>query len=96
VPACAIGAGLVEQSLPDIFPDSVRPIVFDRVRFLDFDGAETAQALDAQHMARNFREATVLDRQPWFSCAHGSASTASHNSSGKASLGAGSGFSLSG
>jgi hypothetical protein len=72
VPSCAIGADLVEKSLPDIFPDSVRPTVFDRVRFLDFDDAETAQALDAQHMARNFRKPKLLDRQPWFSSGAGS------------------------
>jgi hypothetical protein len=72
VPACAIGAGLVEKSLPDIFPDSVRPTVFDRVRLLNFDNAGAAQAVDAEHMARNFRKPKLLDWQPWFSSGAGS------------------------
>jgi hypothetical protein len=67
VPACAIGAGLVQQSLPNIFPDGMRSIKSDRICSLNFDNAETAQALDAQHMARNFRKTKLLDRQPGFS-----------------------------
>jgi hypothetical protein len=63
VPACAIGAGLVEQSLPDIFPDGMRPVKSDGIRFLQFDNAKTADAFDAEHVARDFREAALLDRQ---------------------------------
>ena len=66
-PACAVGAGLVEQPPPDIFPDGMRPIKPGRIGLLNFDDAETAPALDAQHMARDFREPKLLDRQPWFS-----------------------------
>jgi hypothetical protein len=63
VAACAIGAGLVEQSLPDIFPDSVRSIEPDRIPLLNFDNAKAADAFDAEHMARDFREPTLLDRR---------------------------------
>jgi hypothetical protein len=63
VAACAIAASLVEESLPDIFPDSMRPIKPDRIRLLHFDDAKAADALDAEQMARNFREAALLDRQ---------------------------------
>jgi len=63
VAACAIAAGLVEQALPDILPDSMRPIKSDGIRLLNFDDARAADAFDAQHMARNFREAALLDRQ---------------------------------
>jgi hypothetical protein len=42
VAPCAIGAGLVEQSLPGIFPDSVRPIEPDRICLLNFDDAKAA------------------------------------------------------
>jgi hypothetical protein len=63
VPACAVAASLVEQSLPDIFPDGMRPIKSDGIRLLNFDNAKAADAFDAQHMARNFREAALLDRK---------------------------------
>jgi hypothetical protein len=43
-----------KQSLPGIFPDGMWPIKSHRIRFLNFDDAETAQALDAEHMAWNF------------------------------------------
>jgi hypothetical protein len=42
VSACAAGAGLVEQSLPDIFPDGMRAIVSDCIRLLDFDDPRAA------------------------------------------------------
>jgi hypothetical protein len=63
VPACAVVAGLIEQSLPDILPDGVRPIEPDGIRLLNFDNAKAADAFDAQHMARDFREAALLDRK---------------------------------
>src|ERR1700738_5556903 len=63
VPACAVGASLVEQSLSNIFPDGMRPIKSDGIGLLDFDNAKAADAFDAKHMARNFREAALLDRQ---------------------------------
>jgi len=63
VPACAIVAGLIEQALTDIFPDGMWPIKSDGIRLLNFDDAKAPQALDAQHMARNFRKSTLLDRQ---------------------------------
>lgn len=59
----AIGAGLIEQPLSDIFPDRMRAIEPDRVRLLDFDGAQAAHAFDAQDVTRNFREPALLDRQ---------------------------------
>jgi hypothetical protein len=74
VPACAIGASLVEHPLPDILPDGVRPIEPDRIRLLNFDNTGAAQALDAEHMARNFRKPKLLDWQPWFSSGAGSPS----------------------
>jgi hypothetical protein len=61
--ACAIAASQVEQSLSDIFPDSMRPIKSDGIRFLNFDNAKAADAFDSEHMARDFREAALLDRQ---------------------------------
>jgi hypothetical protein len=67
VPACAIAAGLVEQALPDIFPDGMWSIKSDGIGFLHFDGAKAANAFDAEHMARNFREAALLDWQRWSS-----------------------------
>jgi hypothetical protein len=43
--------------------DGMRPIISDGIRFLDFDDAKAADAFDAQHVARNFRQATLRDRQ---------------------------------
>jgi hypothetical protein len=63
VPACAVAAGLVEQALPDILPDGMRPIKPDGIRLLNFDNAKTADAFDAEQMAGDFREAALLDRQ---------------------------------
>ena len=63
MPPCAIAACLIEQALPDIFPDGMRPIVFDGIGLLDFDDPRTAHAFDSQHMARDFREPALLDRQ---------------------------------
>jgi hypothetical protein len=63
VSAGAIAASLVEQALPDIFPDGMRPIKPDGIGFLHFDGAKAADAFDAQHMARDFREAALLNWQ---------------------------------
>jgi hypothetical protein len=31
MPACSVGAGLIEQSLPDILPDGVRSIKSDGI-----------------------------------------------------------------
>jgi hypothetical protein len=64
-PARAVAASLVEQSLPDIFPDGMRSIKSDRIRLLYFDDPSAADAFDAQHVSRNFREAALLDRQRW-------------------------------
>ena len=61
MPACATAASLVEQALTDIFPDGMRPIKSDSIRFLHFDNAKAADAFDAKYMARNFREAALLD-----------------------------------
>jgi len=63
VPARPIAASLVEQALPDIFPDSMRPIEPDRIGLLDFKNAEAPLALDSEQMARDFREAALLDRK---------------------------------
>jgi hypothetical protein len=54
VPACAIGAGLVKQSQPDIFPERLLPIEPDRVDLLNFHDPSAVRAFDAQHMALNF------------------------------------------
>jgi hypothetical protein len=54
---------MVEQSLTDIFPDGMRPIISDGIRLLNFDDAKAAHALDAEQVSRNFREAALLDRQ---------------------------------
>ena len=53
-----IDAGLVEQSLPDIFPDGIWPIEPDHIRLLNFDDAKAVHASYTQHMVRNFRDAT--------------------------------------
>ncbi len=53
-----IDAGLVEQSLPDIFPDGMWSIEPDRIRPLNFDDAKATHAFYTQHMVGNFREAT--------------------------------------
>jgi hypothetical protein len=63
VAACAICAGLIEQSLSHILPDGMRSIEPDRVRLLNFDDTRAAQALNPQNVVLNFREATLLDRQ---------------------------------
>jgi hypothetical protein len=44
----SICAGLVEQSLPNIFLDSVRPIEPDRIRLLNFDDAKASRAFNPQ------------------------------------------------
>ena len=67
VAARAVGASLVEQPLPHILPDGVRPIEADSVSLLNFDNSGASPAFNAQHVARNFREATLLDRQRWSS-----------------------------
>jgi hypothetical protein len=63
VAARAICAGLVEQSLPDILPESIWPIEPDCIRLLNFDDAKAAHALNPQHVLGDFREATLLDWQ---------------------------------
>jgi hypothetical protein len=65
--ACPILAPIVKQSLADIFPNGVRSIQQDRVRLLNFHSSSAPQALDAQKVARDFRKATLLDRQRWSS-----------------------------
>jgi hypothetical protein len=85
VAARAIVAGLVKQSLPDIFPDGVRPIVFDRDRFLDFDNAKAGK-----HSTRNTWRGISERRHCWignrgFPAARGSAKIAAHHSSGSGS-----------
>jgi hypothetical protein len=49
-----IDAGLVKQSLPDIFPDGMWSIEPDRIGLLNFDDAKAAHALDAQRVVRDF------------------------------------------
>jgi hypothetical protein len=41
----------------------MRPITPDGIRLLNFHNAKAAEALDAEHMARDFREAALLDRK---------------------------------
>jgi hypothetical protein len=60
----AICASLVEQSLRDILPDGMWSIKPYRVSLLNLDNAKAAHAFYTQHMGRNFREATLQDRQP--------------------------------
>ena len=67
VAARAVGASLVEQPLPRILPDSVRPIEADSISLLNFDNSGASPAFNAQYVARNFRKATLLDRQRWSS-----------------------------
>jgi hypothetical protein len=58
-----MAAGLIKQSLPDILPDGMRPIKSDGIRLLNFDNTKTTDAFDAQQMARDLREAALLDRK---------------------------------
>jgi hypothetical protein len=64
VAACAICAGPVEQSLRDIFPESIRSVEPYRIRLLDFDNAKTSQALDPQHVVGHFRKPTLRAQIP--------------------------------
>jgi hypothetical protein len=60
--AAVIGAGLVKQTLSDIFPERVLSIKSNRVRLLDFDDPSAAGAFDAEHMVLDFCKAALLDR----------------------------------
>ena len=53
MPAGALLAGVVEQSLRDVLPDRVAAIQSDCIGGLDFDGPLAATAGDAQHVALN-------------------------------------------
>lgn len=57
-------AAIVQKSLPDIFPHRVRAAQPQRVGVLDFHNPEAAQTLHAQHRARDFGQAPLLDRHP--------------------------------
>lgn len=63
MPAGAIDAGLIKETLSDVLPDGMRPIKSDGVRLLNFDDASAALALDAEHMPGDFGEPALLDRQ---------------------------------
>jgi hypothetical protein len=63
VSARAIAARLIKESLPDIFPDRMRPIKPDGIRLLNFDNAKAADAFDVEQVVRDFRETALLDRQ---------------------------------
>ena len=54
VPPGAIGAGLVEQALPDVLQGRMWPIEPEPIRLLDFD----------EDVTRNFGKSALLDRQP--------------------------------
>jgi hypothetical protein len=64
VPARPTAAGLLEPPPPDIFPEPMRTIESDGIRLVNFADAETALALNAQYVARDFREPKLRDRQP--------------------------------
>jgi hypothetical protein len=59
MPASALLAGVVEQSLRDILPDRVAAIQSDGIRSLDFDGPLAAAAGDAQDVALNFGKTSL-------------------------------------
>jgi len=50
--ACAIGAGLVEQPLPDILPDGMRSIEPDGIRLLNFHNRKATDAFDDREGGR--------------------------------------------
>jgi hypothetical protein len=62
VPAGAIGAGLIEQPLPDVLPYRLRSIEPKSVCLLNFDDARAALALDPQDMALDVGKPALLDR----------------------------------
>ena len=61
MPAGALLAGVVEQSLRDVLPDRVAAIQSDCIGGLDFHDPLAAAAGDAQDVALNFRK-TALPR----------------------------------
>lgn len=62
VPTGAIGAGLVEQALGDIFPERVRSEAAHGFRLLHLDNPRAARAFDPQHMALDVSESALVDR----------------------------------
>jgi len=58
-----IDAGLVEQSLPNIFTEGIWPIDSDHIRLLNFDDAKASHALNPQHVVGDIRKPTLPDRQ---------------------------------
>jgi hypothetical protein len=59
MPAGALLAGVVEQSLRDVLPDRVAAIQSDSIGGLDFHGPLAATTGDAQHVALNFRKTSL-------------------------------------
>ena len=62
MPPGAVGAGLVEQALTDIFPYRSSSEVADGFCLLHLDDARAARVFDAEHMALDISEAAMLDR----------------------------------
>ena len=83
VPACANSAGLVEQSLTNIFPDGVRTIEPERVSPLNFDDPRAALAFDAQHMGGVSIGCIAGSGARGFPAARASAKSSFHSSSGR-------------
>ena len=59
MPAGALLAGVVEQSLRDVLPDRVAAIQSDCIGSLDFHGPLAAAARDAQDVVLNFRKTSL-------------------------------------
>jgi hypothetical protein len=68
-PACAVAAGLVEQSLPDILPDGMRSIKSDGIRLLYFDDPSAADAFSRTLCAiGQYAGLLSRDERTWSAC----------------------------
>jgi hypothetical protein len=68
-------AAVIEQTLPDVFPNRVRATKPDRVRFPNLHHAQTPKAFDPQYFAGHLGQSQLPYRQPRFT---GSARISQH------------------
>jgi hypothetical protein len=58
----AVLAPIVQQPVPDVFPNRVRAIQPEGIGLLNLDGATATQTFHAKQVPRDFGQPSLLDR----------------------------------